>query len=295
MGRYDRNRSKKSNNSTLIVAISISLLVGISGTYYVMRNYKQLKTFVTQDIKLTKADEIVHSEQFLDNQQDSIDDEDELKAIAPEARMAARDQSSNQNRGLPDLLSSDEAIRKTIKSLSPDLMPWLNTDQLIRRYIVVANDFSQGLRISKHMNFLRFDEPFAVEQSENGLQIAPKSYRRYDQLVQAINGIDAKSAVAVYKVFRPLLLQVFAEFGYPKDIGLESIVKKAASEILAAPLIEGQVSVVRPSLYYKFADPNLEALNPVQKQMIRMGAENMRIFQYKCREFLVELGKSGIG
>lgn len=90
------------------------------------------------------------------------------------------------------------------------------------------------------------------------------------------------------------MLQVFAEFSYPQDITLESIVKKAAGEILATPAIEGQVALIRPSVYYKFADAKLEALNPVQKQMIRMGPENTRIIQAKCREFLVELAKSGV-
>jgi hypothetical protein len=72
---------------------------------------------------------------------------------------------------------------------------------------------------------------------------------------------------------------------------LETIVKKALAEIITAPVIEENVSLVRPSLYYKFADSNLEALNPVKKQMIRMGPDNTRIIQQKCREFLVELGK----
>jgi Protein of unknown function (DUF3014) len=102
------------------------------------------------------------------------------------------------------------------------------------------------------------------------------------------------AAVAVYQKFRPLMLQVFAEFSYPQDIPLETIVKKAVAEILAAPVIEGQVTLNRPSDYYKFSDPNLEALNAVQKQMIRMGPANTRIIQNKCREFLVELAKSGV-
>ena len=152
----------------------------------------------------------------------------------------------------------------------------------------------QSSRVFKHLSFLRFDAPFTVEQGENGLQIAPKSYRRYDPLAQAINAINTRSAVTLYKTFRPLMLQVFAEFSYPKDISLESIVKKAGSEILAAPVIDGQVAVVRPSMFYKFADPSLEALNPVQKQIIRMGPYNAKIIQNKCREFLVELGKAGL-
>ncbi|MBK8815303.1 MAG: DUF3014 domain-containing protein [Methylococcaceae bacterium] len=121
--------------------------------------------------------------------------------------------------------------------------------------------------------------------------MAPKSFHRYDNLAQAVQVIDAKAAVKFYVYVRPLILQVFGEFSYPKDITLESIISKAAGEIIATPVIEDQIQLVRPSRFYKFADPRLESLNPVQKQMIRMGPDNLKIFQNKCREFLVQLAK----
>jgi Protein of unknown function (DUF3014) len=294
MGRYDRVSSKQSSKTAFIFTILVSLLIGISGTYYVIENYKHTKEESAASSNDSATDEKAVLEKFSDNQQVPVENGAESPPFAPEATVTSNDGFIAQKSGLPDLLNSDKALRKSLIKLSPGLTQWLGADQLIRRYIVIANDFSQGIRIFKHVSFLRFEEPFSVEQGENGLQIAPKSHRRYDQLAQAIDVVNAKAAVAVYQKFRPLMLQVFAEFSYPKDITLESIVKKAASEILAAPAIEGQVAVVRPSLFYKFADPKLEALNPVQKQMIRMGAQNMRTIQNKCREFLVELGKLGI-
>jgi hypothetical protein len=158
--------------------------------------------------------------------------------------------------------------------------------------MVITNDFAQGYRIAKHMSFLRLEEPFSVEQDENGEYIAPKSFHRYDKLAQSIQMIDAKAAVEFYQKARPLMLQVFSEFSYPQDITLETIIKKAAAEMLAAPTIEGHILLYRPSVYYRFADLKVEALSPVQKQMIRMGTENTRIIQAKVREFLVELAKS---
>lgn len=289
MGRYDQNGNKKSNNTIFIAAILISLIIGISGTYYVLRNFKKLK-----DTQAEVSKEISVSEQFQNEQPFPVEEDSELVLDAPEIPASENGQSSAQLAGLPDLLGSDYVLRQAIKALSPGLLQWLNADQLIRRYVVIINDFSQGIRVSKHVSFLRFSEPFAVEQGENGLQIAPKSYKRYDKLAQAVNIVDAKAAVALYQKFRPLMLLVFAEFSYPKDITLEDIVKKAASEILAAPALEGQVALVRPSVFYKFADPKLETLSPVQKQMIRMGPENTKIIQNKCRDFLVALAKSGV-
>ena len=294
MSRYDRSRSKQPSKTAFIFTILVSLFIGISGTYYVLQNYKHNKAENVSGTGNTVTNEIAVTDKSLDSQQVPVENGNEARQAQTDSAADPSYEPINQKSGLPDLLSSDRAFRRSLIKLSPALVEWLGGDQLIRRYIVIANDFSQGLRVLKHVSFLRFEEAFAVEQGENGLQIAPKSYRRYDKLAQAIEVVDAKAAVAVYQKFRPLMLQVFAEFSYPKDITLESVVKKAASEILAAPVLEGQHAVVRPSLFYKFADPKLEALNPVQKQMLRMGAQNMRTIQNKCREFLVELGKSGL-
>ena len=293
MSRYDRNRDKKSNNTTFIMAILISLLIGVSGTYYVMENFKNLKEAETTVSDNTASKDIAVPEEFPDEVQSPADEQLEFLPAAPEALANNDTQSSIQQSGLPDLLSSDNFVRQALLNISPGLDQWLKADQLIRKYVVIANDFAQGSRIGNHMSFLRLEESFAVEQGENGLTFAPKSFHRYNNIAQTIQAIDAKAAAALYQKLRPLLLQVFAEFSYPQDITLESVIKKAAGEILATPAIEGQAALVRPSVLYKFADAKLEALSPVQKQMIRMGPANTRVFQAKCREFLVELAKSG--
>lgn len=295
MGRYDRNRGKESSKTSfIIIPIVISLLIGMGGISYVMDNFKNLKEAEVTVLDEAPSKEIAASEEFSEGRQLAAGNELEILPGAPEILTSRGSQSTAQQSVLPDLLSSDNVFRQALIKLSPGFAQWLNSDQLIRKYVLIANDFAQGLRISNHMSFLRLAEPFAVEQGENGLHIVPKSFQRYNKLAQAIQVINVKAAVEVYQKFRPLMLQVFAEFNYPRDITLESIVKKAAAEILAAPALEGQVNLIRPSVYYKFADAELEALNPIQKQMIRMGSENTKIIQNKCREFLVELAKSGV-
>lgn len=274
-------------------AILVSLAVGIGGTLYVVNNYRSLKEAGMPDLSKVLPEKIVEPE-GTQAQQDSVENEQEVLPPTTENTAATDGKQQAQPFVMPDLLSSDDATRQALIELSPGLETWLNTDQLIRKYVLIVNDFSQGLRIAKHMNFLRLEEPFVVNQSENGLYMSPKGFQRYNAFAQAIQAIDARTAVTVYQKFKPLMLQVFDEFSYPGDITLESVVKKAAGEIIAAPVLEEQLALVRPSVYYKFADNKLEALSPVQKQMLRMGPENMRIIQAKCREFLVELAKTGL-
>ncbi len=187
---------------------------------------------------------------------------------------------------LPDLDNSDALLREEITGISPELAGWLNSDQLIRKYLVIVNDFSQGLRLEKNLSFLGLDQPFAVEQDNERLFIAAESYRRYDRLATAINGLDVQATLAVYKKFRPLLLQVFKEFSYPDEYSLEDIFTKAAAVIIAAPVIDGQIALAKHSGHYKFSGQQLEASNPIHKQMLRMGPENTRTIQNKLRSLV---------
>ncbi|CAG7855893.1 hypothetical protein MCAMS1_00192 [biofilm metagenome] len=301
MSRYESTRNRKSRKSTFIFPILISFFVGVGGILYVYENYRisaqktngigkegseQLRIpdkFPIQVKTVTETDLIINAPV----QADSLS-EGKTNTF-PQTQEEQR--TDDKQTPLPDLLSSDSVVRQAIIKLSPGLTTWLNANQLIRRFFLIVNDFSQGQRVSRHMSFMRLQEPFYVEQHGNDLYIAPKNYQRYKLLTEAIKAVDAKKAANLYRRFRPLLLQVFAEQGYEKDMSLESVVKKAAAEIIAAPVIEGQIRLIRPSVYYRFADPKMKAFNPVQKQMIRIGPENTRIIQAKCREILVELGK----
>lgn len=189
---------------------------------------------------------------------------------------------------LPELDSSDNAVRLALTNAAPDLAPWLATDALIRKFTVLANDFSQGLRIQQHINFIKLAQPFSVIEDNTGVFIASTSYERYNALVQALDSGNIGALVTTYQTFKPLLQQVFAEFSYPDSYNLDAMINKAAEQILTAPIIEGPIPLVKHALRYQFADPQLEALNPVHKQMLRMGADNTRLMQNKIRAWLAK-------
>lgn len=92
---------------------------------------------------------------------------------------------------LPALNTSDQAFRDRIIGMSNGLEPWLGEIELLRKYLTLVNDFSQGLCLQKHMTFLRLKLPFVVEPAEDGWKMAEAGYRRYDTLAVAIAAIDA--------------------------------------------------------------------------------------------------------
>ncbi len=184
------------------------------------------------------------------------------------------------------LEDSDDRFILGVKGVSEDLAHWFNVKGVIRKYIVIMNDLSQNQIIYKHRKFLKMPQEMLVKEDNLGLHMDQKSYQRYDRLANAIASIDVQKGRDLYLRFRPLLKQVFDEFGYPAGYRLEDIFMKGAASVMEAPVIPGKISLVRESVRYKFANKQLEALDGVKKQMIRMGPENTRKIQRKLRQMV---------
>ena len=289
MSRYDQQPKNKKTTSVLALLLVLALvIVARFGWFYYQHRQNSTKV-QPQTLILPLPSGFIDTAKI--NPQsitESIQGELTAQPI-PETQSNNQIVSLPQDSAfiLPDHEHSDALFRAELTAISPSLAEWLNSDQLIRKYVAIINDFSQGSLVEKHLSFIKLELPFSVEENNDSLFIAAKSYQRYERLATAVNALDVQASLAVYTKFRPLLLQVFNELGYPAEYNLEDILAKAAAVILAAPVIDGQVGLVKHALNYKFADQQLEALNPVQKLMLRMGPENTRVIQNKLR-LLVE-------
>jgi hypothetical protein len=63
---------------------------------------------------------------------------------------------------------------------------------------------------------------------------------------------------------------------------MDGIILQSIDNILATPVIVEPLQLVRESVAYKFADPELEALLPLQKQLLRAGPENTQRLQQQA-------------
>ncbi len=286
MGRYDQPEPK---SKTLIVVVIITVVIASLLVWLYSSRTEMGQDAVVEKLTIPQAEQIE-----TENRPTAAKEFEMASGISPDIGENKQEKRERQT-DFPFLLESDDWVRQEIGRLSPDFSGLLTGSQLLKKYLQIVNDFSQGQRISKHMRFLRLQQPFLVEaDGQESWFIAQRSYQRYDRLVRAFAAIDVSLAIRVYQKLQPLMEQVFREFGYPDTYHLEDIFQKAAAEIIAAPIIVGRIAVVRPSVDYKFVDKKLEALNPVHKQMLRMGPENTRMIQEKLRELvqkLVQLNK----
>jgi len=123
--------------------------------------------------------------------------------------------------------------------------------------------------------------------------IAPASFQRFDEFADAVASVDAKALAAAYREAHPVLEAAYRELGYP-GASFDRVTLKALRRIWSVPVPEGDIRLDGdPGGPYAFADPHLETLGPVEKQILRMGPANARKLQAKAREIAEALGLSG--
>ncbi|MDP5208537.1 DUF3014 domain-containing protein [Microbulbifer sp. 2205BS26-8] len=191
----------------------------------------------------------------------------------------------------PPLNNSDKSAYQDLMGLAPDnaLSRWLVPSEVIRKWVAAINAGSRGTLIYKHRPLRKLRGPILVTGSSvEGYQLSPSNYRRYDQPVRLLALMNTEAAVGLYQYWYPRLAQAYAELGI-RNKTFHQVVLEAIDKVLAAPEIEGPIQLVRPSVYYKFADPKLEKLPGVQKLMIRMGPENTIRVKEKLKELREKL------
>lgn len=196
-------------------------------------------------------------------------------------------------RELPPLNESDETFRGDLLSLAPDgaLGRWLVSDELLRKWVAAVNAASSGQMMAKNRPYNSPKGELVVdEEGATGMVLTEENYQRYDAPVRLLAMMDSGKAVSLYQFWYPRLQEAFGELGM-RDRSFHDVLLQAIDQALSASGAEQPIQLVRPSVYYKFADPKLEKLPGVQKLMIRMGPDNAARVKEKLRELKSELAK----
>jgi hypothetical protein len=206
---------------------------------------------------------------------------------APEAQAKHLPQSGS----LPPLDRSDALVRELALSISsrPELVTWLASDELIRRFATSVDNVADGLSPRMHVPALAPKEPFRIIRRDGRLFIDPASYRRYDAIADVFSSLPTSSCAELYARLGPLIESAFSDLGYPPEIFRERT-EAAIREILTTPSVRGDTEVELKVITYAFRDPALEGLSPVQKHLLRMGPRNARRIVAKVREIALAIG-----
>jgi hypothetical protein len=187
---------------------------------------------------------------------------------------------------VPQLDASDDFVRALIRQLSqkPEWAAWLASGDLVRSFVVSVDKIAVGSSPAKELKPAAPQGKFQTLGSGRTLRIDPASYDRYNSLANAVDAIDPDGAARAYRRLRPLMQQAFDELGYV-NLPFDERLARALGQLVAVPVPEGDVMLEATSVTFQYADPELEALSPAQKHLLRMGPHNMRLVQTKLRAF----------
>lgn len=206
---------------------------------------------------------------------------------AVNATEAAIDKPGAPAPPLPPLDEMDAFLRPLLSALSsrPELARWLATDDLIRQIAAAIDQASAGGSPARDFKVIAPASPLTTTRRGNRRTIDPASYRRYDGLVATVTSTDAAAAANVYRTIRPRLNEAYQGMGN-RGGNVDDALQQAIDILLDTPVVDDPIEVVEgDGASWAYADPELEALKPTQKQLMRMGPKHTEALLAWLRAF----------
>ena len=179
---------------------------------------------------------------------------------------------------LPPLDESDAFVRAWLAANAPLVWTtWRAREGLVRLAAVLLDYAARGQVPRRSLSFITVGQFEAREEGEQ-MFIHPRAYARYDAVVGTALALPAEDAATLFMLLEPLLAEAVRELDASAPAP-SILLQRAVDHVLATPVHTEPVAVTRPGVYYQFADPTLEALAPLQKQLLRTGPANVEKVQ----------------
>ena len=211
------------------------------------------------------------------------------EAIVPEASipnsssLEKNSSATTEVFNLPELDHSDIFLMERVSLISKnrDLTLWLSSSDVIRRIVSYIDGLSRGVILDKSFPLSPPKSKLIIHMDDGKIWRNAGNYERYDQTVKVILSLDIKLLAKMFHFSRPLLETAFSELGYtPRQ--MDGIILRALDQILETPVIYEPIPLTRDSVTYKFEQPEIESLKPIQKQLIRSGPTNTEKIKNKA-------------
>ena len=196
---------------------------------------------------------------------------------------------------LPPLLESDDAIQQEFARLftDPGFAKLFIFKAFIHRFVVTVDNLTTAKLPQKYRVTTPPADSFLVQEGMQDTWILDTAnYQRYSAYIGFIEAIDIKPLAAVYIRYYPLFQQAYEDLGYPERYFNDRLVE-VIDHLLDTPEVGDPIELVRPNVFYKFADPELEALSAGQKILIRIGNGNAVKVKSRLKELRQEITNLG--
>jgi len=195
---------------------------------------------------------------------------------AASAPVASTEVPLDPNANLPPLDQMDPYLRALLGALSarPELAAWLATDDLIYQMAWTVDRVSRGASPSSELKAIAPEAELTTERAGRRQRLTQASFQRYDGVAETIASMDPAAVATAYRTIRRRLNEAYRSLGQTES-SVDVAVQQALDVLIATPVPDGPIEVVEgKGATWRFADPQLEALHPAQKHLVRMGPRN---------------------
>ncbi|HUX90431.1 MAG TPA: DUF3014 domain-containing protein [Gallionellaceae bacterium] len=191
---------------------------------------------------------------------------------------------------LPQLAESDSFVLDALAGLigNESLMKLFHTERIIRNIVATIDNLPSMKLPMKLLPVEQASGKFMTAGKDGELSISPKNAARYTPYVKIAEAIDVKKLVGLYVRLYPLFQQAYVELGYPNSYFNDRLIE-VIDDLLEAPDLTEPVKLLRPKVFYQFADPELEALSIGQRILMRIGSKNEATMKARLLEIKQEL------
>ncbi|MDE2489464.1 MAG: DUF3014 domain-containing protein, partial [Elusimicrobia bacterium] len=185
-------------------------------------------------------------------------------------------------------------VRARLAALSPlaEKAGWLRADDLLERAAAAADLIARGRAPKDALSFLAPRGSFSVVRRGGRVFASSRSWARYDTVGRAAAALDPAAAARTLTELAPLLDEACRRYGCRGSF--RDSLSGAIGELAQAPAAGGESALVasKRGIGWAYADPRLEALDPAQKQLLRLGPRNAAAVQGFLRALAAALGPS---
>lgn len=197
---------------------------------------------------------------------------------------------------LPALDESDGVAIQALTELigAKPFADLFDSENLVRRIVVMVDNLPRA-KLGRRMTPVK-PAPGAFRVSGEGdtRAVAADNAGRYKAYVRLAEAVDTAKLVDVYRRLYPLFQRAYAELGNSDGYFNDRLVE-VIDHLLATPTPPSPLRLVRPKIFYEFADSDLEARSSGQKILLRMGTQNAERIKAKLRELRSAITADKVG
>jgi hypothetical protein len=178
----------------------------------------------------------------------------------------------------------DELLRRELAQAGslPALEKLASSARPLDATAALIDGLGRGLILRKLLPLSPPNPGFRIEKRGEVIYLDPANYRRYNGFAEAVSSLDTARVVESFHALRPLYESAYGKLGLDSE-DFDNAIIRALDQALATPEISEPIALKPKAVVYVYADPALEALPDLQKQLLRMGPDNIRLIKQQAK------------